>query len=73
MPKTITELIQQHSSAFSNVDRQIAQFILTHADEMPSLSINNVANQAFVSTSSVLRFAQKLGFHGYSDFKYSVS
>lgn len=37
------------------------------------MSITELANMAFVSTSSVLRFAQKLGFKGYSDFKYSIN
>ncbi|WP_171000748.1 MurR/RpiR family transcriptional regulator [Lactiplantibacillus pingfangensis] len=73
MHKSITELIKLHETTFSNVDRQIAQFILSHQTDIASMSINALANQAFVSTSSVLRFTQKLGFLGYSDFKYSVN
>lgn len=69
----ITDLIKNKESFFSNVDRQLAQYVLKNHSRIPSMSIVDLANVAFVSTSSVLRFTQKLGFKGFSDFKYSIN
>ncbi|GEN94039.1 MurR/RpiR family transcriptional regulator [Pediococcus ethanolidurans] len=73
MNKTIEELIKKNETNFSNVDKQIAKYVLVNQEKVCAMSINNLAEAAFVSTSSVLRFAQKLGFHGFSDFKYFLS
>lgn len=69
----IMNLIKNKESSFSNVDRQLAQYILKNRNKMASMSIVDLANVTFVSTSSVLRFTQKLGFKGFSDFKYSIN
>ena len=71
--KKIEDLIKLHASNFSNVDKQIAKYVLLNHKKVCSMSINNLAEAAFVSTSSVLRFAQKLGFHGFSAFKYFLA
>ncbi|WP_412989199.1 MurR/RpiR family transcriptional regulator [Pediococcus siamensis] len=73
MTRRIEERIKEHEKRFSNVDKQIAKFVLLNQKKVCSMSINNLADAAFVSTSSVLRFTQKLGFHGFSDFKYYLT
>lgn len=73
MSATIATLIKNAQQRFSDVDKQIARYVLQNQELIPSMSIVNLADAAFVSTSSVLRFTQKLGFSGYTDFKYSVN
>ncbi len=53
----------------SSADRLIADFFLTHKDELKDLSARDIGRILFVSASTVSRFAQKLGYAGYNDFK----
>lgn len=69
---SIHALIKVAQPHFSETDKQVALFVMHHTADIPNLSISDLANAAFVSTSSVLRFTQKLGFKGFTDFKYEI-
>ncbi|MGN8646299.1 MurR/RpiR family transcriptional regulator [Gracilibacillus sp. HCP3S3_G5_1] len=65
----IEELINKNYSAFSEGEKELAKFMLSHKEDIYDLSINEFASQSLSSKSSVLRFAQKLGFTGYTEMK----
>lgn len=65
----IEEIINNNYVHFSNTDDSIAKFVLNNKDKVGHMGINEVAQKSFTSKSSVLRFSQKLGFSGYSEFK----
>ncbi len=52
---------------FSSSEKQIANFILAHPDEFIEMSINDVSRHLYVSKSTIIRFAKKLGFSGHKD------
>ncbi|MEJ6782675.1 MurR/RpiR family transcriptional regulator [Aminobacter sp. Piv2-1] len=54
-------------------DRQIGQFIVDNPDEMLRLSSVALAEQTGRSQSSVVKFAQKLGYPSYQQLKLAVS
>lgn len=66
----LQSLIHQYSKKLSDSDMIILQYIVEHPEEVIHLSILDLAEQVHSSKSSVLRLAQKLGFSGYSEFKY---
>jgi RpiR family glv operon transcriptional regulator len=66
------KVIQKNSQLFSETDKIICSYIYTHQEQMPNLSITKLAKASYTSKSSVLRFVQKLGFKGYSEFKYLI-
>ena len=66
----IEQLIYQNKNKFSELDNEITKFILEHAEEITDLNITELAEKIHVSKSSVLRLTKKLGFSGYSEFKY---
>lgn len=65
----LEELINQHYDYLSETDLTIGKYVLENKNIIGQLGINEIAINSHASKSSVLRFAQKLGFSGYSDFK----
>ncbi|MCA0274588.1 MAG: MurR/RpiR family transcriptional regulator [Proteobacteria bacterium] len=57
----------------SPADRQIGQFIVDNPDEMLRLSSVALGEQTGRSQSSVVKFAQKLGYPSYQQLKLAVS
>ncbi len=57
----------QNSLDFSSSERQIADFILARPEEFISMSIRDVSGRLYVSRSTIIRFAKKLGFSGHRD------
>ena len=54
-------------------EEQMARFVVKHTKEVLKLNIEQFATMNYVSNSSVVRFCQKLGFKGYSDFKLKLA
>lgn len=67
---SIDELINQKYSSFSESDKAVWKYIATHRIESEKMSINDMAQKCFVSRTAVMRFSQKLGFHGFAEFKF---
>lgn len=68
----IEELIIKHQKKFGELDREIVSYMLNHPDQIKKMSIVELADVTFTSKSTVLRLVQKLGFSGYSEFKYHL-
>lgn len=66
----LQSLIHQHSNELSDSDLIILQYIVENTKEVSQLSILDLAERVHSSKSSVLRLSKKLGFTGYSEFKY---
>jgi DNA-binding MurR/RpiR family transcriptional regulator len=60
------------SQELSNSERHVWQVIQDNYQDVPKLSISDLADLAFVSISTVNRTVRKKGYAGYSDFRYSV-
>jgi DNA-binding MurR/RpiR family transcriptional regulator len=48
---------------------QIAEFAVDHPDEIALGTVSSIASQAGVQPSTLVRFAQALGFQGFSEFQ----
>ncbi|WP_407269685.1 MurR/RpiR family transcriptional regulator [Radiobacillus sp. PE A8.2] len=65
----IEELINDNHTTFSEGEKVLAKFILENKEAIYELGINELAKKSLSSKSSVLRFAQKLGFSGYTEMR----
>ncbi|MEW5560693.1 MurR/RpiR family transcriptional regulator [Enterobacter asburiae] len=65
--------IRQRYPGFAQSDKKLADFILAQPDEARHLSSQQLAAEAGVSQSSVVKFAQKLGFKGFPALKLALS
>ena len=65
--------IQSMGNQFTKKERQLADYCLSHQDEIIYMSITDLALACGVGEASVTRFCRKLGAQGYQDFKVQVS
>lgn len=70
---TPLEHIRLHEHEFTKSDRIIMDYVIDHLDIIASYPLVTVAEKAKVSKSALLRFCQKCGYDGYTEFKYEVS
>ena len=54
---------------FSNTEQVIANYIMENFREIGNYSTRQLAKKTFTSSAAIVRFSQKLGFEGYTDFK----
>lgn len=54
-------------------DRKLADFLLANPDRVRHLSSQQLAEEAGISQSSVVKFSQKLGFKGFPTMKLAIS
>ena len=75
MSAVTTDLLKQiedRMSEFSKGQRRIAAYILEHYDRAAYLTASRLAGLCEVSESTVVRFANELGFAGYPEFQQSL-
>ena len=56
----------------SENEKEMVFFIRSNVTKVVNSSIIELAEELLSSKSSVLRLAKKLGYHGFSDMKYSL-
>lgn len=65
----LQEIINRNYSNLNDSDRYILNYILNNKEECINIAIDKLACKCNVSRTTILRFTQKLGFKGYSEFK----
>lgn len=65
--------IRQRYAGFAQSDKKLADFLLSQPDHARHLSSQQLASEAGVSQSSVVKFAQKIGFKGFPALKLAIS
>ncbi|MCI8939322.1 MAG: MurR/RpiR family transcriptional regulator [Dorea sp.] len=51
---------------------RVYNYVVSHLDDAPKMKIRQLAEEAGVSTTTVLRFCEKAGCGGYTEFKYRI-
>lgn len=65
----LEEIVNNHRQGLNDTDMVIYKYILQHRKEARHISIHELAKQCAVSSTTVVRFAQKLGFDGFGELK----
>lgn len=66
------ERILAVAAKLSRRQQAIADFVLDKYDEVPFLSVLEVAERTGASEATVVRFCQRIGYSGYSDMKTAL-
>ncbi len=61
--------IKSLKNSMSPTFQQLAQYILDHSDDVPFLSVHELARRAEVSVATVSRFSDSLGYESFKLFK----
>jgi len=56
-------------NGFSGTNRKVADFIVSHAGEVPFISVHELARRSRVSVASASRFARTVGYRNVRQFK----
>lgn len=65
----LEEIINENNRALNPTDLFICKYILNNREQIRRISIHELAKRCSVSSTTIVRFAQKLGFDGFSDLK----
>lgn len=68
----VAELIRIEQSGMTRSERHVAGFVLDHMNDILFYTLDELARQTEVSTTSVLRFCRRLGFDGFKQFQQAV-
>ncbi len=58
---------------FSSVEKEIANYVLEHSDQIINMSIRDLARQTYSSPSTILRLCKKINVNGYQDFRIAFN
>ena len=65
--------INTMKNQLTSIEKRIAEYILKDPEAIKNLNTYQVAKNCKASQASIVRFAKKLGFKGFPDFKLSLS
>ncbi|GIO66375.1 MurR/RpiR family transcriptional regulator [Paenibacillus sp. FSL M7-1455] len=65
--------IREMKDSLTPVEKMVAEYVLQNVEEIPHLSIKNLAQLTKTSDASVLRFCKTMGYSGYRSFIVSIS
>jgi DNA-binding MurR/RpiR family transcriptional regulator len=71
-PESLSTDIQARFDDFSRSQKDVAQYIVDHLDEVAFQTAEELARRANTSSSTVVRFSQALGFEGYPELQQSA-
>ena len=72
MVKNLITIIEENMPTFSKGQKRIANFILEHYDKAAYMTASKMGAIVGVSESTVVRFANELGFEGYPEMQRSL-
>lgn len=65
--------LKEFQESFTKNEKKISNFLLENTDEIKVLNTYDLAIKCDVSQASVVRFAKKLGFKGFPEFKIALA
>lgn len=69
----IIDHIQEAFPSYTKNEKEIAFYIINHPLEAGRVTIDALAMATNTSKAAIVRFTKKLGYEGYSEFKYALS
>lgn len=65
--------IRERYREMSKAEKRISDFVLAHASECLGMTAVDIAKNSEVSSASIIRYVQKLGFEGLEGFKLALA
>lgn len=72
MKRNLLKLVESRMSSFSKGQRLIAKYVIDNYDKAAYMTASKLGAEVNVSESTVVRFANGLGFEGYPEFQHSL-
>ncbi|WKA61386.1 MurR/RpiR family transcriptional regulator [Pectobacterium aroidearum] len=62
--------LMQHGQVLTRAEYRVLAFIAEHSSLIGKITVRELAQKTYVSTATIMRLCQKIGFSGYSEFIY---
>ncbi|MCY9223085.1 MurR/RpiR family transcriptional regulator, partial [Bacillus licheniformis] len=72
MKDSVFQMTSDTYQSLSDSERHLLEYIYQHLDVIATLSIVKLSEDANVSTATIVRLMKKLGYDGYTSFKYAL-
>lgn len=69
---TVLENLRQILPELSKSERRAADYLLQYPNDVQRATCEGIAQSSGSSRSAVIRLCQKLGYHGYAEFRYAL-
>src|SRR5437773_12177194 len=70
--QTLSAYISSRFDEFSRSQKDVAQYVVDHLDEVAFHTAEELARRAATSSSTVVRFSQALGFEGFPELQQAA-
>jgi DNA-binding MurR/RpiR family transcriptional regulator len=67
------ERIKNYYNHFTKSERKVADFILSQSEKVISGTMKDIKRYTHVGDATIIRFAQKIGYSGFADFKIDIA
>lgn len=67
------ERLELHKDSFTKSEEQIMNYIINNKLAIIQLSVVEIAKKSNTSKSAIIRLCQKIGYDGFSEFKFDLS
>lgn len=65
--------IKSATEMFKPAEKAVAEFVLSHPEQVMQMSVSEAARDIGVGESTVIRFCRSLGYKGYQEFKLRLA
>ncbi|MCI1858034.1 MAG: MurR/RpiR family transcriptional regulator [Sporolactobacillus sp.] len=72
MEATFRQRLEENGNLLSSSEKYLVDYIKSHLQRIPQLSIVQLSMEANVSTATIVRAMQKLGYSGYTSLKIKL-
>ncbi|TCT21752.1 RpiR family transcriptional regulator [Melghiribacillus thermohalophilus] len=69
----LTGVINSYYPSLTKSEQKVAEIVLEKMDQVMYFSVTDLADEADVGDTTVLRFCRKIGFKGYQEFKLAIA
>ncbi len=69
----LEELVNNHRDILNHTDMCIWRLIANHRKQVANMSVHEFSRACAVSSATLVRFAQKLGFRGFGELKAAIN
>ncbi|HSW56428.1 MAG TPA: MurR/RpiR family transcriptional regulator [Ignavibacteriaceae bacterium] len=71
--KEVQEKIKSRYNSLPKNQRKIAEFFINNFDRIPFLNVQDLSKQTGASVASIVRFAQRSGYTGFSELRDAIT
>lgn len=71
--KEIKEKITSRYNSLPKNQRKVAEYFINNFDKIPFLNVQDLSSATGVSVASIVRFAQRAGFEGFSELRDAIA